>query len=243
MHSVARIGRAILYQKAPRAPARAVGSGTMRAYKTEFIELALEIGVLKFGQFKLKSGRISPYFFNSGLFNTGYAVAKLGRYYAAAAKQSGIECDVLFGPAYKGIPLVALTAAALAEHQGVDLPFCYNRKEAKDHGEGGFIVGAPLAGRVLIVDDVITAGTAIRESVEIIHRAGAQPTGVLIALDRQEKGTGELSAVQEVEQGFGVKVASIVNLDDLVEHLESNPEYGQFLPLVADYRQRYGVAA
>jgi orotate phosphoribosyltransferase len=215
----------------------------MRAYKTEFIELALEIGVLKFGQFKLKSGRVSPYFFNSGLFNTGYAAAKLGRYYAAAAKDSEIECDLLFGPAYKGIPLVALTAAALAEHQGIDLPFCYNRKEAKDHGEGGVIVGGPVSGRVLIVDDVITAGTAVRESVEIIRRAGGEPVGVLLALDRQEKGTGELSAVQEVERAHGVKVASIINLDDLAEHLDGNAEYGQFLPLVNDYRQRYGVAA
>jgi orotate phosphoribosyltransferase len=215
----------------------------MRAYKTEFIELALEIGVLKFGQFKLKSGRISPYFFNSGLFNTGYAVAKLGRYYAAAAKASGVDYDMLFGPAYKGIPLVTLTAAALAEHQGVDLPFCFNRKEAKDHGEGGLIVGAAVSGRVLIVDDVITAGTAIRESVEVIRRAGGEPAGVLIALDRQEKGTGELSAVQEVMRNYGVRVTSIINLDDLVDHLEGSAEFGQFLPLVTDYRSRYGVPA
>jgi orotate phosphoribosyltransferase len=215
----------------------------MRAYKTEFIELALEIGVLKFGQFKLKSGRISPYFFNSGLFNTGYAVAKLGRYYAAAARESGIDFDMLFGPAYKGIPLVTLTAAALVEHHGVDVPFCFNRKEVKDHGEGGMIIGAAMSGRVLIVDDVITAGTAIRESVEIIRHAGGEPAGVLIALDRQEKGAGEVSAVQEVEQNYGVRVASIVNLDDLVDHLEGSAEFGSFLPLVADYRQRYGVAA
>jgi orotate phosphoribosyltransferase len=214
----------------------------MRAYKTEFIDLALEIGVLRFGQFKLKSGRVSPYFFNSGLFNTGYAVAKLGRYYAAAAAASGIGFDMLFGPAYKGIPLVTLTAAALAEHHGVDAPFCFNRKEAKDHGEGGTIVGAPVSGRVLIVDDVITAGTAIRESVEVIRAAGGQPAGVLIALDRKERGSGELSAVQEVRQNYGVEVASIIDLDDLVEHLEGSAEYGQFLPLVADYRQRYGVA-
>jgi orotate phosphoribosyltransferase len=215
----------------------------MRAYKTEFIELALEIGVLKFGQFKLKSGRVSPYFFNSGLFNTGYAMAKLGRYYAAAARESGIDFDMLFGPAYKGIALVAVTAAALAEHHGVDVSFCYNRKEAKDHGEGGLIIGAALSGRVLIVDDVITAGTAIRESVEFIRRAGAEPAGVLIALDRQEKGTGTASAVQEVEHNLGIRVASIINLDDLVDHLEGSSEFGQFLPLVADYRQRFGVAA
>jgi len=215
----------------------------MRAYKTEFIELALEIGVLKFGQFKLKSGRVSPYFFNSGLFNTGYAAAKLGRHYAAAARDSGIEFDMLFGPAYKGIPLVALTAAALAEHHGIDTPFCYNRKEAKDHGEGGMIIGAAPSGRVLIVDDVITAGTAIRESVEFIRRAGAEPAGVLLALDRQERGTGEASAVQEAESSFGLRIASIVNLDDLVDHLEGSAEFGQFLPLVSDYRQRFGVAA
>ncbi len=218
----------------------------MRAYKMEFIELALEIGVLKFGQFRLKSGRISPYFFNSGLFNTGYALAKLGRYYAAAAREareSGVAFDMLFGPAYKGIPLVALTAAALAEHHDIDLPFCFNRKEAKDHGEGGLIVGAPMNGRVLIVDDVITAGTAIRESVEVIRRAGGEPGGVLIALDRREKGTGDISAVQEVERNYGVQVTSIIDLDDLVEHLEGSSEFGQFLPLVTDYRQRYGVAA
>lgn len=214
----------------------------MRAYKTEFMELALEIGVLRFGQFKLKSGRISPYFFNSGLFNTGYAVAKLGRYYAAAAAASGIDFDILFGPAYKGIPLVTLTAAALAEHHGKDFPFCFNRKEVKDHGEGGAIIGAPLTGRVLIVDDVITAGTAIRESMEIIRHAGAEPAGVLIALDRQERGSGETSAVQEAEQNFGVRITSIINLDDLVNHLESSTEYGQFLSVVADYRQRYGAA-
>ncbi len=242
-HSVTRAGRAILYQKAHGAPVDRAQGEEMRAYKTEFIELALEIGVLRFGQFTLKSGRVSPYFFNSGLFNTGYALAKLGRYYAAAAKASGIECDMLFGPAYKGIPLVTLTAAALAEHQGVDLPFCFNRKEAKDHGEGGLIVGAPVSGRVLIIDDVITAGTAIRESMALIRRSGGEPVGVLIGLDRQEKGTGDMSAVQEVEQSYGVRVASIINLDDLVDHLEGSAEFGQFLPLVADYRQRYGVAA
>jgi orotate phosphoribosyltransferase len=213
----------------------------MQGYKSEFIELALEIGVLKFGQFKLKSGRISPYFFNSGLFNTGYALAKLGRYYAAAANTSAMAFDMLFGPAYKGIPLVTLTAAALAEHHGRDVPFCFNRKEAKDHGEGGLIVGAPMSGRVLIVDDVITAGTAIRESIDIITRAGGTAVGVLLALDRREKGTGELSAVQEVEQQYGLRVTSIINLDDLIAHLEGNGQYSQFLPLVADYRSRYGI--
>jgi orotate phosphoribosyltransferase len=215
----------------------------MHAYKKEFIELALEIGVLKFGQFTLKSGRISPYFFNSGLFNTGRALARLGRFYAAAASASGIGFDMLFGPAYKGIPLVALTAAALAEHHHCDLPVCYNRKEAKDHGEGGQMVGAAVRGRVLIVDDVITAGTAIRESVDIIRKAGGEPAGVLIALDRQEKGSGEISAVQEVERSYGMRVASIINLGDLVDHLQGSREFGQFLPLVTEYRQRYGVAA
>jgi orotate phosphoribosyltransferase len=213
----------------------------MRAYKSEFIELALEIGVLKFGQFKLKSGRVSPYFFNSGLFNTGYAAAKLGRYYAAAVEDSGIEFDMLFGAAYKGIPLAALTAAALAEHHDHDVPYCFNRKEAKGHGEGGNIVGAPVQGRVLILDDVITAGTAIRESIHLIRELHGEPAGVLIALDRQETGQGERSAVQEVRDTFGVPVASIVSLDDLIEHLETSIEHGDNLALVADYRRRYGV--
>ena len=171
-----------------------------------FIDLCLELGVLRFGEFTLKSGRISPYFFNAGLFSTGRAIAGLGRHYADALVASGLQYDMLFGPAYKGIPLVTTTAAALAQHHGVDRPFAFNRKEAKDHGEGGTIVGAKLAGRVLIVDDVITAGTAIRESVEIIRRAGASPAGVLIALDREERGQGERSAVQEVEQGLGLPV-------------------------------------
>lgn len=223
----------------------------MRGYKQDFIELALEVGVLRFGQFKLKSGRNSPYFFNSGLFNTGYSAAKLGRTYAAAVSESGIAFDMLFGPAYKGIPLVALTAAALAEHYGRDLPFCFNRKEIKDHGEGGAIVGAPVSGRVLILDDVITAGTAIQETITLIRqaggqaggKAGAEAAGVVIALDRQERGNGDLSAIQEVEQSFGIPVASIIRLDDLVEHLESSTAHRQFLPLVQDYRERYGVAA
>jgi orotate phosphoribosyltransferase len=215
----------------------------MRGYKQEFIELALEVGVLRFGQFKLKSGRNSPYFFNSGLFNTGYAAAKLGRTYAAAVADSKIAFDMLFGPAYKGIPLVALTAAALAEHHGRDLPFCFNRKEIKDHGEGGAIVGAPVSGRVLILDDVITAGTAVRETITLLREAGGVPAGVVIALDRQERGSGELSAVQEVQQAYGIPVASIIRLDDLVEHLEGSTRHRQFLPLVQDYRDRYGVTA
>jgi orotate phosphoribosyltransferase len=213
----------------------------MAAYKTEFIELALEIGVLKFGQFKLKSGRVSPYFFNSGLFSTGYAAAKLGRYYAAAAAGSGIEFDMIFGPAYKGIPLAALTAAALAEHFGDDYPYCFNRKEVKNHGEGGSIIGGPVQGRVLILDDVITAGTAVRDSVEIIRQHGGEVAGVLIALDRQEKGEGELSAVQEVRATLAVEVASIINLDDLIDHLSTDKEFGQFLPVIEDYRSRFGV--
>jgi orotate phosphoribosyltransferase len=215
----------------------------MRGYKQEFIELALEVGVLRFGQFKLKSGRNSPYFFNSGLFNTGYAAAKLGRTYAAAVADSKIAFDMLFGPAYKGIPLVALTAAALAEHHGRDLPFCFNRKEIKAHGEGGAIVGAPVSGRVLILDDVITAGTAVRETITLLREAGGEPAGVVIALDRQERGNGELSAIQEVQQAYGIPVASIIRLDDLVEHLEGSNQHRQFLPLVQDYRDRYGVTA
>lgn len=214
----------------------------MHAYQQEFIALALEVGALRFGEFTLKSGRVSPYFFNAGLFNTGRAAAQLGRAYAAAVSQSGIGFDMLFGPAYKGIPLVALTAAALAEHHGVDVPFCFNRKEAKDHGEGGTLVGAPVRGRVLIVDDVITAGTAIRESIDVIRSAGGEPVGVVLALDRQERGQGELSAVQEIRAGFGLEVASILRLADLAEHLATSTAHAAFGPLVDDYRQRYGVA-
>jgi orotate phosphoribosyltransferase len=213
----------------------------MRAYQKEFVELVLEIEVLKFGEFELKSGRISPYFFNSGLFNTGYAAAKLGHAYAAAVENIDFEFDMLFGPAYKGIPLVALTAAALAEHNDIDLPFCFNRKEAKDHGEGGALVGAPLNGRVLILDDVITAGTAVRDAIDIIQQAGGKPAGILIALDRQERGTGELSAVQEVQQAFGIPVVSILQLDDLIDHLETSEEFGGHLSAVQNYRQRYGI--
>ncbi|MEZ5564319.1 MAG: orotate phosphoribosyltransferase [Gammaproteobacteria bacterium] len=215
----------------------------MRGYQREFIELALEVGVLRFGQFKLKSGRNSPYFFNTGLFNTGYSAAKLGHCYAAGVVASGIRYDMLFGPAYKGIPVVALTAAALAEHHGHDMPYCFNRKEIKDHGEGGAIVGAPVAGRVLILDDVITAGTAIRETVALINQAGGTPAGVVLALDRQERGAGTLSAVQEVQQSFGIPVSSIIQLDDLVDFLEDSPEHQQYLPLVKDYRERFGVSA
>ena len=210
----------------------------MRAYKQEFLELSLELGVLKFGEFTLKSGRVSPYFFNAGLFSTGYAAAKLGRYYASAIADSGIEFDMLFGPAYKGIPLATLAAAALAEHHDVDVPYSYNRKEAKGHGEGGSIVGSPLAGRVLIVDDVITAGTAVREAHQIIANAGAEVAGLVISLDRQEIGQDARSAVQELEQSLRIPVISIVKLEDLVDMLEESGEFGEFLePVVYPFRR------
>jgi orotate phosphoribosyltransferase len=215
----------------------------MRAYKKEFIDLALELGVLRFGEFTLKSGRISPYFFNAGLFNTGYAAARIGRFYAAAIAASEVEFDVLFGPAYKGIPLVALTAAALAEEHDIDVPWCYNRKEEKAHGEGGSIVGATPAGRVLIVDDVITAGTAVREAHDIITSNGADVAGLAISLDRQERGQGSLSAVQELKSSLGIPVISIIRLGDLIENLEESKDYAEFLGPVVDYRRRYGVAA
>ena len=215
----------------------------MRAYKKEFIDLSLELGVLRFGEFTLKSGRVSPYFFNAGLFNTGYAAAKLGRFYAAAVAESGIHFDMIFGPAYKGIPLAALTAAALAEHHGIDVPFAYNRKEAKAHGEGGSIVGAELAGKVLIVDDVITAGTAVREAYKIINSTGADIAGLMISLDRQERGQGSLSAVQELRASLGIPVVSIVQLGDLIETLEESSEFAAFLDPVVSYRRKYGVIA
>ncbi|AOV18217.1 orotate phosphoribosyltransferase [Acidihalobacter aeolianus] len=206
-----------------------------------FLDFAIERGVLRFGEFTLKSGRISPYFFNAGLFNTGDALARLGRYYAQAIVGSGLAFDMLFGPAYKGIPLVAATAVALAEHHGLDLPWCFNRKEAKDHGEGGSLVGAPLSGRVLVVDDVITAGTAIRESVEIIQAAGATLAGVAISLNREERGRGRLSAIQEVEESLGVPVISIARLSDLVAHLRGDPERADVLGRLEAYRAEYGV--
>jgi orotate phosphoribosyltransferase len=215
----------------------------MQAYKKEFIELALELGVLRFGEFRLKSGRVSPYFFNAGLFNTGYAAARVGRYYAAAIADSGLRFDMVFGPAYKGIPLAALTAAALAEHQDIDVPYAYNRKEAKAHGEGGDVVGSPLEGRVLIVDDVITAGTAVREACQIITAAGAEVVGLAISLDRQERGQGALSAVQELKQSLGIAVISIIRLEDLIDTLEESSEYEEHLPAVLAYRREYGVIA
>ena len=213
----------------------------MQAYQREFIRFAIERGVLRFGEFTLKSGRTSPYFFNAGLFNSGSALAQLGRFYAAAVVDSGIDFDVIFGPAYKGIPLAAATAISLAEHHQRDLPWCFNRKEAKDHGEGGTLVGAPLTGRVLIVDDVITAGTAIREVMQIIQAQGAEAAGVLIALNRQERGQGQLSAIQEVEQDYGMPVVSIVSLAQVLEFLGQDEQLKRHLPAVEAYRDEYGI--
>jgi orotate phosphoribosyltransferase len=216
----------------------------MKAYKTEFLELALELGVLRFGEFTLKSGRVSPYFFNAGLFNSGYAAAKLGRCYASAVASLdlGIEFDMLFGPAYKGIPLVVLTAAALVEHHDQDFPFAFNRKERKDHGEGGTIIGAPLQGRVLILDDVITAGTAVREVLDLIRAEGATPAGVLVALDREEVGPkSRISAVAQLQAELAVPIRSIVSLTDLIDHLEEDDDFAAHLPAVRAYRNRYGA--
>jgi orotate phosphoribosyltransferase len=213
----------------------------MHAYQRDFIRFAIDRGVLRFGQFTLKSGRTSPYFFNAGLFNSGSALAQLGRFYAAAIVESGIPFDVLFGPAYKGIPLAATTAVALAEHHDIDTPWCFNRKEAKDHGEGGSLVGAPLTGNVLIIDDVITAGTAIREVMQIIQGANAKACGVLIALNRQERGNGELSAIQEVERDFAIPVVSIVSLNQVLEFLADDPQLKQHLPAVEAYRSQFGI--
>ena len=208
----------------------------MRAYKNEFLELSLELGVLRFGEFTLKSGRVSPYFFNAGLFNTGYAAAKLGRYYASTIAESEIEFDMLFGPAYKGIPLVALSASALAEHHDLDTPYAYNRKEEKGHGEGGRTVGAPVEGRVLIVDDVITASTAVREAVQIIEAESAEVAGLVISLDRQDL----LRQIQKVMK-LDIPVASIVRLEDMIELLEESSEYGEYLDAVLAYRRKYGI--
>ncbi|MBN9422303.1 MAG: orotate phosphoribosyltransferase [Candidatus Accumulibacter sp. 66-26] len=210
-------------------------------FRQEFIEFAVSRNVLRFGEFKTKAGRLSPYFFNAGLFDDGVALDRLAQFYAKAIAASGIAFDVLFGPAYKGIPLAATTAVALAQ-AGRNTPFAYNRKEAKDHGEGGTTVGAPLAGRVLIVDDVISAGTSVRESVELIRAAGATPAGVVIALDRMERGTGALSAVQEVERDFGIPVVAVASLDDLMTFLHERPDFKQNEAAVARYRQEFGVA-
>lgn len=211
------------------------------AFKAAFLNFAIERQVLLFGEFQTKAGRLSPYFFNAGLFNDGASLRRLGEFYAKAILDAGIAFDGLFGPAYKGIPLVASVAIALAD-LGRNVPFSFNRKEAKDHGEGGSIVGAPLSGRILIIDDVISAGTSVRESVELIRAAGAKPCGVAIALDRQERGTGALSAVQEVRRDFGLPVISIANLDDLIAYLAHRTEFSAQLAAIQAYRQRYGVA-
>ncbi|MBA3903998.1 MAG: orotate phosphoribosyltransferase [Rhodocyclaceae bacterium] len=209
-------------------------------FSGEFIQFAVEKGVLRFGEFKTKAGRLSPYFFNAGLFNDGESLGRLADFYARAILASGIGVDMLFGPAYKGIPLAAGTAVALAQ-KGRNLPFCFNRKEAKDHGEGGTLIGAPLAGRVLVIDDVISAGTSVRESVELIRGSGAQPCGVVIALDRMERGQGELSAVEEVRQAYGMPVVAVATLDDLLAYLGAKPELAQNLQAVSHYRQQYGT--
>ncbi len=212
-----------------------------KGYRQQFIELALACDVLQFGEFELKSGRISPYFFNAGKFSTGAALARLGRCYAAALIDASVSANMLFGPAYKGIPLVATTAVALADEFGVDMPFAFNRKEAKTHGEGGRLVGSALTGDVVIVDDVITAGTAIKESVAILNAAGATPSAVLIGLDRCEKGDSSLSAVQQVEQDSGISVTSVISLHDIIEWVEGNPEMMAHRDALERYRERYGV--
>ena len=213
----------------------------MKDYQREFIEFALAKQVLRFGEFTLKSGRTSPYFFNAGLFNTGGDLARLGRFYAAALQDSKIDYSLLFGPAYKGIPIATTTAVALADSYDIDMPYCFNRKEAKTHGEGGSLVGSALEGKVMLVDDVITAGTAIRESMEIIQAHGAELSGVLIALDRQEKGQAQLSAIQEVERDFNTQVISIVTLTDLISYLEEKPDMAASLASIKKYREDYGI--
>ena len=210
-------------------------------FRQEFIDFALKQDVLRFGEFTTKAGRLSPYFFNAGLFNDGNALDRLSQFYAKAILARGLAIDALFGPAYKGIPLVSICALALAR-SGYNLPFAFNRKEAKDHGEGGNIIGALLAGRVLIIDDVITAGTSVRESVEMIRAAGATPCGVVIALDRMERGTGKLSAVQEVTQDYGIPVIAVATLDDIMAFLGERPDFKAYETAVARYRQEYGVA-
>lgn len=213
---------------------------TSPTYKSDFISFAVELSVLRFGAFTLKSGRVSPYFFNAGLFNTGVALKRLGEYYADAIQASGHQFNMLYGPAYKGIPLAAATAIALAHH-GLDVPWAFNRKEAKDHGEGGMLVGAPLQGRVLVIDDVISAGTSVRESATVIEQAGARLAGVAIALDRKELGTGNVSAVQQVEKDLAAPVIPIVDLDDLVSWLEQCGDRPTELAAIRDYRHRYGT--
>lgn len=213
----------------------------MKAWQRQFIEFALNKQVLKFGEFTLKSGRISPYFFNAGLFNSGRDLALLGRFYAQALVDAAIDFDLLFGPAYKGIPIATTTAVALADHHDRDVPYCFNRKEAKDHGEGGLLVGSPLQGKIMLVDDVITAGTAIRESMEIIAANGATLAGVLISLDRQERGRGDISAIQEVERDYKCKVTALITLTDLIYYLQEKPEMADHLAAVRRYQQEYGI--
>ncbi|CAH0267703.1 orotate phosphoribosyltransferase [bacteria symbiont BFo1 of Frankliniella occidentalis] len=213
----------------------------MKAWQRQFIEFAINKQVLKFGEFTLKSGRKSPYFFNAGLFNTGRDLALLGRFYAQALVDSGIDFDLVFGPAYKGIPIATTTVVALADHHDRDVPYCFNRKEAKDHGEGGTLVGSPLQGKIMLVDDVITAGTAIRESMEIIAANNATLAGVLISLDRQERGRGAISAIQEVERDYGCKVISIITLKELIAYLEEKPELADHLVAVREYRSEFGI--
>ena len=213
----------------------------MKNYQREFLEFAIACQALRFGEFTLKSGRVSPYFFNTGLFNTGVKLARLGEFYAQAIRDSGIVFDMLYGPAYKGIPLATAAATALAAAGGADVPYAFNRKEAKKYGEGGAIVGHPLQGRVLIIDDVISAGTSVRESVQIIKTAGAQPAGVAIALDRQERGEGKLSAVQEVVEGLGLMVISIVTLADLLEYLDGKENARRYLDAINAYKRAYGA--
>lgn len=215
----------------------------MKPYQQDFLSFALEQGVLRFGEYTLKSGRISPYFFNAGLFQTGSALSRLGQFYAQAIVESGLQFDMLFGPAYKGIPLAAAVSIALYEKHGLDYPYAFNRKEAKDHGEGGTIVGAPLKGRVLVIDDVMTAGTAIREAAAIVAGQGAQLAGVAISLDRQERGQGQLSAVQEVKANFGVPVISIVGLGDVIQHVQDSVSDASLLAAIQSYREQYGVKA
>ncbi|MFQ1049306.1 orotate phosphoribosyltransferase [Avibacterium paragallinarum] len=213
----------------------------MEGYKIDFIRFALSRNVLKFGEFTLKSGRVSPYFFNAGLFNTGADLARLGQFYAAAIQASGLDYDVIFGPAYKGIPIGTTLSVALFNQYGIDKPVCFNRKEAKDHGEGGNLIGSPLQGKVLLVDDVITAGTAIREAMDLIAQNQARLSAVVIALNRKERGKGELSAIQEVERDYQCNVLSIVDFDDLMQFIEQDPAYQQYLPAMRAYREQYSV--
>ena len=211
-------------------------------YQTEFIEYALQAGILSFGEYRLKSGRISPYFFNAGAFDTGERLSRLGHFYAEALVESGLSCDALFGPAYKGIPLASITAVALYERFGINIPYAFNRKELKNHGEGGLIVGADITSEVVIIDDVITAGTAVRETMNTLSKAGISVSGILVGIDRQEKGSQNLSAIQEIQVEFGLDVKSIIQLDSIVEYLEKTYCDRKTLRFIRDYRSKYGIA-